>query len=335
MGYSVKILKDSVAPSEKRLTTWELTYPRMVHAELMTHRLFSRNSASSRAIPNEKLRQRIKDDPAMPVWWGKNQAGMQAREELRDMSPDEIEARGGAGMIPYNERQALTAAKEQWLRCCDIMLNGSQHLADIGLHKQISNRLVEPWMFITVIVSATEFDNWFHLRNHKDAQPEIAFIAKEMWHQYQEAIPQELAAGEWHLPLISEEDRADALEAMKVIYRDAPTLLHQNTVELLKKVSTGRVARVSYLTHEGKRDLIEDVKLHDRLIAGIPTGEPIHMSPFEHIAQALTTQQWNSLAKNEVMRAMEEGRPFNQSIFGNFTGWKQYRKEFPQEHFRR
>lgn len=83
--YSTRVLKDSVAPCGKRLTTWELTYPRFVHAELMTHRLFSRNSASSRAIPTEKLIERVEKDPAMPIFWGKNQKGMQAEVE---MSPD-------------------------------------------------------------------------------------------------------------------------------------------------------------------------------------------------------------------------------------------------------
>ena len=103
-------------------------------------------------------------------------------------------------------------------------------------------------MFITVIVSATEFDNWFHLRNHKDAQPEIAWVAREMWAQYQAATPDAVKTGDWHLPLIFEEDWNAAFDLTKA---------HSGqTVELLKKVSTGRCARVSYLTHDGKRDLM-------------------------------------------------------------------------------
>ena len=271
--YDARILKDSLAPCGKRLTTWELSYPRFVHAELMTHRLFSRNSASSRAIPTEKLMARIREDPALPKWWGKNQAGMQANEEL----PPDLQA----------EAQVL------WLEARDQMLAAVETLGKLGLHKQLANRLIEPWMFITVIVSATEFDNWFHLRNHKMAQPEIAWVATRMHELYTTHSPHPLRAGEWHLPLISNDERA---------VRDEETA---------KKVSTGRCARVSYLTHEGLRDFAKDIELHDRLCSGPATGEPGHWSPFEHVAQAMATPERS----------------------GNFTGWRQYRKSFETEHF--
>lgn len=242
----------------------------MVHAEFMTHRLFSRNAASSRAIPNEKLRKRVQDDPALPLWWGKNQAGMQAPTQLEGVQ--------------------LERAKEAWLKARDLMLEASEVLggADVGLHKQLANRLIEPWMFITVILSATEHDNWFHLRDHPDAQPEIAWVAHEMKNQYKSNSPIFCAAGEWHLPLIDAEDR-------EAVGHDLLTL---------RKIATGRCARVSYLTHNGYRDLAEDVALHDKLMT---SG---HWSPFEHVAQALPTPERS----------------------GNFRGWKQYRKEFPTEH---
>jgi thymidylate synthase ThyX len=272
--YSARILLDSLGPSGKRLTTWELTYPRFVHAELMTHRLFSRNSASSRAIPVEKLMERVRNDPALPVWWGKNQSGMQAREEL--------------------DEESQRNAHALWLVARDNALKAVEQLQSIGLHKQLANRLIEPWMFITVIVSATEYSNWFHLRNHKDAQPEISWVAKAMWTQYNERAPMQLPAGAWHMPLIAEEERLFG-------YSD----------EILKKVSTGRCARVSYLTHDGKREMEKDIELHDRLSKGPQTGEPGHWSPFEHVAQALATPERS----------------------GNFIGWKQYRKEFETEHF--
>lgn len=271
--YRTRILKDSLAPCGKRLTTWELEYPRFVHAELMTHRLFSRNSASSRAIPTEKLMARIREDPALPKWWGKNQSGMQANEELADYE--------------------LKDAQRLWIAARDQMLDAVEQLGKIGLHKQLANRLIEPWMFITVIVSATEFDNWFHLRNHKAAQPEIAWVAKAMWRQYNENAPREVPAGAWHLPLISDDERVSG------------------DIAMLKKVSTGRCARVSYLTHEGVRDMLKDVELHDRLCAGPQTGEPGHWSPFEHVAMALASPDRS----------------------GNFTGWLQYRKEFETEHY--
>lgn len=273
MGYSTRILLDSIAPCGKRLTTWELTYPRFVHAELMTHRLFSRNSASSRAIPIEKLIERVEKDPAMPVFWGKNQKGMQAEVE---MSSEE-------------QRHA----SEQWLLARDLAVQQCKHLAGLGVHKQLANRVIEPWMFITVIVSATEYSNWFHLRNHRAAQPEIAWVARDMWKKFNEQKPMPRQAGAWHLPLISLEEAMGTEEAT------------------LKKVSTGRCARVSYLTHEGVRDMEKDIELHDKLCSGPATGEPGHWSPFEHVAQALDKPD----------------------RIGNFIGWKQYRKEFETEHF--
>lgn len=274
--YSTRILKDSLAPCGKRLTTWELTYPRFVHAELMTHRLFSRNSASSRAIPIEKLMARIREDPALPIFWGKNQAGMQAAEEM-----DVID---------------LIEAKRLWLDARNQMLEAAERLGKLGLHKQLANRLIEPWMFITVLVSATEYSNWFHLRNHKAAQPEIAWVAKDMWTHFNESKPRELGPTEWHLPLF------DEVTEMSLV---------NFSTEKAKKVSTGRCARVSYLTHEGKRDVEKDIELHDKLCSGPSSGEPGHWSPFEHVALALA----------EPTR------------IGNFIGWKQYRKEFETEHF--
>lgn len=273
--YSTRILKDSLAPCGKRLTTWELQYPRFVHAELLTHRLFSRSSASSRAIPIEKLIERVEQDPAMPVFWGKNQKGMQAEVEMS-----------------AEERRF---AETHWLHARDLAVQQCRQLSTLGVHKQLANRLIEPWMFITVIVSATEFDNWFHLRNHRMAQPEIAWVARSMWKQYQDPMhpPQKLDAGQWHLPLTDGPETAGL------------------SIDDLKKISTGRCARVSYLNHEGLRDVVADINLHDRLCAGPAVGDPGHWSPFEHIAQALETPDQS----------------------GNFIGWKQYRKEFEAEHY--
>lgn len=267
--YSSKILADSVAGyNQKRLTTFEISYPRFVHAELMTHRVFSRNSASSRAIPQKKLRERISTDPAGPVWWGKNQKGMQAREEL-------------AG--PEKEK-----AKQLWLEARAAMLRYSDALATLGVHKQIANRLLEPWMFITVIVSATEWDNFFFLRVHPDAQPEIAHVARMMKEKYLESTPATLEKGQWHLPLVNEEEKS------------------RLNIETLKKIAVGRCARVSYLTHDGKRDIEADVALHDRLLKPGEVLEPQHLSPFEHVATPLEAAQARG---------------------GNFFGWRQYRQD--------
>jgi thymidylate synthase ThyX len=278
VAYRVRILADSVSTNGVRLTTWELTYPRFVHAELMTHRLFSRNSASSRAIPTKKLMQQIRRDPAMPVWWGKNQSGMQAREELTGWR--------------------LALVKRLWLSARWGALLVAWLLGVLGFHKQIANRVLEPWMFITVICTATEWTNWFKLRCHPDAQPEIGWVAKEMQRQYNANTPRFLQPGQWHLPLIQEDE--------EVLPGDP----------YFCKVSAGRCARVSYLTHDGKRDMREDVTLADRLMA---SG---HWSPFEHVAQALGAPCGHA----ECKVCERSGLSTENSWSGNLRGWIQFRE---------
>lgn len=294
MAYQIRIERDSINTHGDRLTTWVLTYPRFVHAELMTHRLFSRNSSSSRAIPTAKLIEQVMTDPVMPVWWGKNQAGMQAREELSDQP---VRALNGGAILHYVPK---AAAQRTWLHARDEAVKHVQELLRIGLHKQIANRILEPWMWITVIVSATEFENWFWQRDHKDAQPEIAVVASEMYKLYKVNEPALLKPGAWHLPFTTLADHSDEVVLSSGTYR----------TDMLRKISTGRCARVSYLTHEGKRDPYEDVGLHDRLASTHDSGDPGHYSPFEHPAMALDkSERW-----------------------GNFVGWKQYRKFFDHEH---
>lgn len=270
MSYSAKVLKDSISDAGHRLTTFEVTFPRIVLAEFNTHRVFSRNSASSRAIPVSKMLARVMEDPFVPTYWGKNQKGMQAAEEL---SP-------GA--------QAL--AQGEWLRARDNAVTSVKCLQapDVDLHKQIANRLLEPWLWHTVIVTATEWANFFALRDNKMAQPEIATPARMMRQLYETNTPTKPYGG-WHLPLVFEEDEREALR-----------LFGSKDIEMLIKISCGRCARVSYLTHDGKRDLTEDIALYDRLLV---SG---HMSPLEHAA-----------------RPRVQLEP---AVCGNFTGWIQYRK---------
>jgi hypothetical protein len=289
MSYSAKILLDSVGPNEARLTTFELTYPRIVHSELLTHRLFSRNSASSRAIPTEKLLARIETDPALPVWWGKNQSGMQAKEELDIAGKDD--------------------AQNGWLRGRDAMTKLARQLGEIGLHKQIANRVVEPWMFITVIVSATEYDNWNALRVDPDAQPELCHVATMAQEIHRKSEPRQLVSGEWHLPLVTGNDE-DRLRVDGFTDRD------------LCFISVGRCARVSYLTHDGVRDPKADIEL-----AGERLLKSGHMSPFEHVAQALTEAEWYRYS-NELAAVWIK----NRIPVGNLWGWRQLRKTLRNEH---
>lgn len=285
MGYEAKILLDSISPDEVRLTTFQVTFPRIVLAEFNTHRTFSRNSASSRAIPVQKMIARVLDDPFLPVYWGKNQKGMQAEQEL---SVTEIER-----------------ASTIWLSARDSMVNHVNQLLEVGVHKQIANRLLEPFMYHTVIVTATEWDNFFHLRAHKDAQPEIQKIARMMKELYENNTPKQLGFKKWHLPLLQENEF--------VMDRDSPEWDEPVGAECVifdtetaKKVSAGRCARVSYLTHDGIRDPQADIELCEKLAAA---G---HMSPLEHVARPAV-------------------RGFSDDFFGNFHGWVQMRKQIANE----
>jgi len=293
-GYRVRILTDSVGPNRVRLTTWLLRYPRFVHAELLTHRLFSKNSASSRAIPTKKLMEQIRREPAVPVFWGKNQAGMQSREQLTGWR--------------------LALVKRLWLSARWGALLMAWLMTKVGFHKQIANRILEPWMFIEVILTATEFDNWFRLRCHPDAQPEIGWVAKEMKRQYDSTLPRCLVAGEWHLPLIDFDDEVLA----EPIGNTGQALVdgkadNKALCEYLCKVSAGRCARVSYLTHEGKRDMEEDVTLANRL------SKAGHWSPFEHVAQAMPKNKCRH--QDHDIPSCSTTRIWS----GNLRGWTQYR----------
>jgi len=239
MGYAAKIVADSIGPNAIRLTTMEVTFPRIVLAEFNTHRMFSRNSASSRAIPVDKMIRRVIDDPFIPAKWPQNQKGMQATEYLT----------GDDALM----------AERAWLLARNSATEHASRLLELGVHKQIANRLLEPFLWHTVIVTATEWSNFFALRCHPDAQPEIQAVAYMMQELYSTEEPTQLQPGDWHLPYIREEER-DSEEFD------------------LRLVSVGRCARVSYLTHDGVRDPAQDVGLCERLRS---SG---HWSPFEHVA---------------------------------------------------
>lgn len=231
----------------KRITTLELTYPRFIHAEFMTHRVFSRNGASSRAIPITKFISMVEKEPAMPIWWGKNQKGMAAVEE--------IEQKNEACRI--------------WLEARDAQVSFVKRLTELGLHKQLTNRLLEPWLNMVVVCTSTEWSNFIRLRDHKDAQPEIAELAKCIKKALLDSIPK---VGLIHLPFVMEDEMA---------------LGEEN----LKKISAARCARTSYLTHDGVRDCYKDMELYNRLIEGSGFG---HWSPLEHPATALeNAKEWS------------------------------------------
>lgn len=271
-----KVIADSISVGGKRLTTLQLTYPRFVHAEFLTHRALSRNAGSSRAVPVAKMAQVALTEMIEPIRYGLNQAGMQASDACL-------------------EGDSLEEARAIWISMAEVCAKGSQRLAELGLHKQWANRPLEWFSNIRVVVTATEWDNFFELRDHEDAQPEIRHLAQLIKQAMSASEPVELRGSEWHLPYITEDDRVKIASITKT---------YEEAVVLASKVSTARCCRVSYLKHDGHASTIEeDLALCDRL-AG---SRPIHASPFEHQAMADPFFDYSDL-------------------HGNFVGWVQSRK---------
>jgi thymidylate synthase ThyX len=236
MTYAAKVIADSIADGV-RLTTLEATMPRIVLAEFNTHRMFSRNSASSRAIPVEKRIQAVIDDPFVPESFGSNQKGMQAGSAL--------------------EGREAADAREVWMHARVEAVRAARALAALGVHKQLANRLIEPFAWTTVVVTATEWENYFNLRISSLAQPEIRLVSEAMKAAMDTSKPRTLHVGEWHLPYIQDGES------------EGP----------LAMISAARCARVSYLTQDGRRDIEADLRLAESLATNR------HMSPFEHVAR--------------------------------------------------
>lgn len=231
------------------LYTLELRSPRFIHAEFMTHRVFSRNASSSRAMPIAKQIDAVESFPVFPSEWGTNKPGMQAGDPLARMTQTEAEA--------------------VWGLACRDAVKHARKLKDLGVHKQLANRLLEPFSYITVIVSSTEWSNFFDLRISELAQPEIRILAERMKAAMDAVEPIEAKLGYVHAPYVTQEER-EAFEP-----------------EQLMMISAARCARVSYLNHDGLApDVSKDLALAERLM-----GDK-HASVFEHQAHPTATSQW-------------------------------------------
>jgi hypothetical protein len=301
MTISAKIVADSINEVGNRITTYELEYPRFIHAEFMTHRLFSRNAASSRAIPVERAIQLIEQNTAMPIHWGKNQPGMSAKEECTE--PVIIDRDGGT-------------AKDAWNYARYLAVNVAKAFSAAGYHKQIVNRLLEPFSHIKVVCTATEFDNFFYLRRHKDAQPEIQELADQMWKARQLSTPYQLGPGAWHVPYYAEGFWEEYSSY------DGPYNIHGDSLGDALAISASCCAQVSYRKLDDSLDKAHDI--FQRLIE----SKPAHASPFEHQASPMP------FVFDETGGAFVEGWPegmthvdrFNRAWSGNLCGWFQYRQ---------
>ena len=281
MTITATVIAHSISEQDIAIASVECVYQAFFHQDLMTHRAFSRNASSTRAIPMKEMIRRVRENPAMPIHWGKNQPGMQAREEVDETT------------------KAL--ARQTWLNAAEDAMFHAEHLARLGVHKQVGNMLLWPFMHFKTLITATDWNNFFALRDHEAARPEIQKLARQIKAAIGASTPKLLKPGEWHLPYVTDEERCAA--------RVSAHGLHA-----MITLSVARCASVSYDTVDGKRMTLERATA---LYAKLLSEQPIHASPAEHVAYPdnRTGGQWHQ-----------------PQFHGNFRGWIQYRKTLPNEY---
>lgn len=274
METAARVVLDSISPRGDRLTTLEVTMHRFVLAEFNTHRIFSRNSASSRAIPVEKQLERVKNDPAYPVSWPCEKPGMSGGTELE-------------GGDLEDAKLFYKFVHEKVWREVDAYLKMHPEKPE-RLHKSVLNRFLEPFMWHTVLVSSTGWENFRQLRCSPQAQPEMRVAAEHMMAALDASTPTELDYGRWHMPFT--EDKEELFDR------------GFNPLDLLY-ISSTRCGRISYLTHgTGVKEPADDLTKGREMAE----AQPMHASPFEHVA-----------------RPLERGELGD----SNFWGWWQFREE--------
>lgn len=292
---TAKVIADSINENGDRMTTMEIEYPRFILAELNTHRMLSKNSASSRAIPVKAMHEFISNSPAEPVFWGKNQAGMQAKAELSGSD--------------------LSMAKYLWGKAKEDALHWAGAMARLELHKQIANRITEPWMTMKTVISGTEWKNLWWLRAHADAQPEFHELAMKMRDAYIASHPTLLKPGEWHVPYIN---TYRSLADNELIYSDLAG--QRLSADQAKIISASCCAQVSYRKNDDSFEKAE--KIFKQLIE----SQPCHASPVEHQATPMdieTTARFEPETwEDGVTHVSANGDLWS----GNLRGWIQHRK---------
>lgn len=305
MSIEAYIIADSVGVDAKRILTYELLYPLMIHAELMTHRVFSRNAASSRAIPTARMLAAISEDCAKPAEWRMNEPGMQGHTTANEVT--------------------VASAELIWHKAMSDAMRHAKALDALGLHKQHVNRVLAPFTHIRTVVTSTQWQNWDGLRNHEDADPTIAALARKMIAVREKSEPSLLLEGAWHLPyadgketmascldFVTSGENTLLLERLGISLHNAPDRI---ALEVAKRVSASRCARTSYKTHDGQLSTVAaDMKLFEKLV----TATLLHASPLEH---QVTPDNW--LTRNK--------RWMTPLSHGNLVGWQQFRKQFPFE----
>lgn len=300
--YIANVLLDSVSPDGVRLTTFEVEYPHAIHKDIMTHRMLSRNFQSFRAFPPEKVIANIVSDPFIPEAFDYRVKGMGQGDALDSLRAMEADA--------------------HWRNHIEWSLQSAEKMMELDIAKAQVNFVLQDLTWIRGIITATEWENFFALRldlndeGKPKARPEVFKIASMMKEAMDNSTPELIEYGQWHIPLIGDG------------YIDA---IQNDTWDKWKKIGTGRIARVSYLTHLGKNDPDADINLHDGLRVDM------HMSPFEHVARPFAPDEWDDIERAESVLVHYGNFATKQQIIdqlefrGNFRGWHQYRKDIPYE----
>ena len=311
MGYFVRVERYSISPRGHKLASFVITYPRVCLAEVYTHRLVydtghapgmwngeegvyltertaerdqSKNSASSRAISLEKFVSKIQDDPYVPTW-SMQQKGMQG-EQLTD-------------------EQKISHANQWCLRMRDQMITGARALHELGVHKQDCNRYLEPWQWVTQIVTSSRWDNYFALRCHHMAFPPFRKIARMMYLALRKETPTQLDYGQWHLPFVPLEEQMTVKYWPGVVQHDPDEF----PIEIKRSA-----ARCAWISYENADKIATDeaiLSTYKRLFSEIP----VHASPVEHQA-------------SPMHMTTESVRP---ELKSNLAGWVQARKLIKHE----
>ena len=299
-GISATIIADSINGNGDRLVTYEFVYPRWILAEVDTHRILSKNSASSRAVPVASMFEQIENSPAMPVHWGENQPGMTSKVELDFLKKE--------------------SAKLMWVSAAKTMVSFARILSDkmgINGHKQWVNRLCENFTFTKTVITGTHWENFFWLRHHPDAQPEFQELARCAYEARQLSTPTLLRPGEWHLPYVQFKDGQYWVDELTIV-----------DLETAKMISVSCCAQVSYRKLD---DSIEKArKIFDMLNIG-SNVKPAHASPLEHQGTPMNVFESMPFFPSTWEEGITHVRKDCTMWSGNLCGWIQFRQLIPNE----
>jgi hypothetical protein len=324
MGLEVEIILASASENSAPIYTVRLRYPRIIHGEVMTHRVFNRNARSSRAVPVMTMLAELRSGTILgmftPWHWGKNQKGMQAVEECCE----KVGTRSYTGM----------SREEAWGEACDQACEIAEGFHNAGYHKQVVNRITEPFSYIDVLITATDWANFFHLRDHADAEPHLRDLARlvKLAFEDEDLEMQWLEPGDWHLPYVTNLDRHEWLYGDGVTIQALLDELDNSCLEGLKRVSAARCAWISYKPFgEGSTDgtYEREMKTYEMLVG----NGAIHATPLEHQATPDTMSYYKLIRlENDIEEMVEEGYDWdNPHLQSNLRGWVQNRKTVPNE----